>query len=698
MSKHEAKPARSECIDADTAVELLASSLSDAKADALREHIDDCDDCRTFLASVLIARRSDDEDVCTSEEPSLLPYPGSMIDRYQVIRLVGIGGMGMVYCAQDPKLDRLVALKLLRPVATVSPAASQTSRQDQLVRESTIMAGLQSSHIATIYDVGQWEGRTFVALEFAEDGTLQEWMRSETHSWSEIAEKFSAAGKGLAAAHSLGVVHGDFKPANVLLTRDGEVRVSDFGLAKYSNEGDGPAAVGAAMESRQIVGTPAYMAPEQYWGEEATERSDQFSFCASLYEVLYGARPERDESGGVVLSSVAAQSASAREAPSSVRRALVRGLATNANERYSSMDELLHALQGRSSISRWGYAAAAFACVAALALVWSATRSTAQAKTLTPAYEVFAEASKRFADTGQLAHAEHSAAQALQVAEKNSDLALQVETLLLQAQLTVSTGRGDRDQLLRRAAALAEESGDSDLRGQALARLSANGTSEGADVLLALAEGAAKATATSSESRQYLDLLGAAAAASAETEGALATNLDGFLESLALYQRPQGDGLQASSEDHCVPVQGLQEKGLCYLLRAAVEAMKEEYAASVASSNTALEYLEMVEGGDPCLVADALFMRGGANLYLDPPKAEKDFATILATCMDENGATNTLMWAISLAECGRFTDARRAIKKLDIGALDDGETEDLATLRDAIIRRVRPTTLDDSQP
>jgi serine/threonine protein kinase len=202
-----------------------------------------------------------------------------------VLDRIGAGGMGVVYAAYDPELDRRVALKLLRPDRFGSDADRL-----RLLREAQALARLADPHVVSVYDTGTFGDRVFVAVELVEGETLRQWLgglRAAPRSWREVLARFLPAGRGLAAAHAAGLVHRDFKPENVLLGRDGRVRVADFGLAEAAPEPGGKLAALPA-EWGLVLGTPAYMAPEQLRGIAVDARSDQFSFCVALFEALYG--------------------------------------------------------------------------------------------------------------------------------------------------------------------------------------------------------------------------------------------------------------------------------------------------------------------------------------------------------------------------------------------------------------------------
>jgi len=257
----------------------------------------------------------------SGERTLLVLERGATVGRYVVIDRVGQGGMGVVYSGYDPELDRKVALKLLRP-----DRASGEAARMRLLREAQAIARLSHPNVVAVHDAGTFGDQVFVAMEFVEGTTLREWLREERRPWREVVARFVLAGRGLAAAHAAGLVHRDFKPDNVLLGRDGQVRVADFGLARPVGERDGE-------EWGLAAGTPAYMAPEQLRGGSADARSDQFSFSVALWEALYGERP-----------AAPPRQPAGTEVPGWLREVLLRGLAVDPAARYPSMDEMLREL------------------------------------------------------------------------------------------------------------------------------------------------------------------------------------------------------------------------------------------------------------------------------------------------------------------------------------------------------------------
>ncbi|MDC0668837.1 serine/threonine-protein kinase [Nannocystis radixulma] len=281
------------------------------------------------------------------------------ISRYTVLDRLGEGGMGVVYTAYDPQLDRKVALKVLRDETTRTDAVGYK----RLHREAQAMARLSHPNIVTVHEVAEHDGQLFVAMEFVRGMSLDAWMRRRDRSWREVLAAFVQAGRGLAAAHAAGIIHRDFKPHNVLVGDDGAVKVLDFGLARAvehagsdellttakSGESAGLPLQSSLTLTGAIMGTPAYMAPEQHEGRPATAASDQFAFCVSLFEGVYKRHPFSTESlasliGDAIVGRVAAAPAGSG-VPGRIYKALVRGLAVAGEQRHPSMTALLAELE-----------------------------------------------------------------------------------------------------------------------------------------------------------------------------------------------------------------------------------------------------------------------------------------------------------------------------------------------------------------
>jgi WD40 repeat protein/predicted Ser/Thr protein kinase len=289
------------------------------------------------------------------------PVTPIKIGRFTIVRELGAGGMGVVYVAYDEQLDRRVAVKLLRGASSSSDASRR------LEREAQAMARLSNPHVVTVHEVGTFEGQVFVAMEFVDGQDLRGWLKSEPRTWRMIIDVFRQAGEGLAAAHDGGIVHRDFKPDNVLVGKDGRVRVADFGLAHAF---DAPADPGESelttsqsssrlsvslTRTGAIMGTPAYMPPEQYAGRRTDARSDQFSFCVALWEGLYGRRPFKGNNIAALSLSISEgridPPAADSDVPAWIAAILMRGLSPKADDRWPSMRELLDAI-GRDPSAR----------------------------------------------------------------------------------------------------------------------------------------------------------------------------------------------------------------------------------------------------------------------------------------------------------------------------------------------------------
>jgi tetratricopeptide (TPR) repeat protein/tRNA A-37 threonylcarbamoyl transferase component Bud32 len=298
------------------------------------------------------------------------------IGRFTVLRQLGAGGMGVVYAAYDDRLDRKVALKLLH---RHHGAATESRR---LLREAQALARLSHPNVVGVHDVGVWEDRVFVAMEFVHGQTAAAWRAAAPRRWREVVDVYLQAGRGLAAAHAVGLVHGDFKPENVLVGADGRVRVLDFGLARTdlteAHCDPDPELAARSLRlsvSGALAGTPAYMAPEQLAGARPDARSDQFAFCVALFEALVGRRPFAGaDLRELTLALAAGPPASAPgdpAVPGWLRRLVVRGLARDPGARWPTMPALLAALDRQRPHARWlaaaglglGLAAASFAAL-----------------------------------------------------------------------------------------------------------------------------------------------------------------------------------------------------------------------------------------------------------------------------------------------------------------------------------------------
>jgi tetratricopeptide (TPR) repeat protein len=363
-----------DCPEENVLVDFLRGELDDASRDDVEAHIDDCDLCREVVVELARFEPESAELAITdlSISPEVVGEPtrdparetykvaprlteGDKVGRYVVLNKVGEGGMGVVYAAYDPELDRKVAIKLLMTSLGGSLDAELAEQRTRLLREAQAMAKLTHPNVITVHDVGEFGDQVFVAMEFIDGGTLSDWLQTHS-SWRERLQIFLAAGRGLAAAHRAGLVHRDFKPDNVLIDGDGRAVVTDFGLARPAAGKTDTFNTVKVIESMPVmsaqltrtgalVGTPAYMAPEQLAGERSDALADQFAFCVTLYEGLYGERPFEGKVLGELMANVGGgrvrPAPRDSDVPRRIRRALLQGLSVRPRERFPTMEALL---------------------------------------------------------------------------------------------------------------------------------------------------------------------------------------------------------------------------------------------------------------------------------------------------------------------------------------------------------------------
>lgn len=283
--------------------------------------------------------------------------PGDTIGRYCILHAVGRGGMGVVYAAYDPQLERRVAVKILHSARERSPGF-----RTRLLREARAMARLSHPNVVTVHEAAVDDGRVYISMEFVSGKTVNAWLRAQKRTWRETIEVFRQAALGLAAAHAAGLVHRDVKPENIMLGDDGRARLTDFGIAREAPSSTGSGTPGHPSDvnvrasehrTRGILGTPAYMSPEQLRGEEVDAASDQFSLCVTLFEALYGDRPfvgrtPRQLQDAIANGSVAPPSADAG-VPRWLHQLVMRGLSAHPAERWPSLDAFVRRIEGGRS-------------------------------------------------------------------------------------------------------------------------------------------------------------------------------------------------------------------------------------------------------------------------------------------------------------------------------------------------------------
>ncbi|HTE55898.1 MAG TPA: serine/threonine-protein kinase [Kofleriaceae bacterium] len=352
-----------DCLGDDELVAMTEGAAAPERVDAIIAHVDSCPACAEVVASLGAFDRAE-----------------GGVGRYRLERVLGAGGMGIVYAAWDPELRRRVAVKLVRPEQTDRASAAR------MLREARALASINHPNVVAVHDVGEHAGGVYVATELVDGETLATWTAGR--GAAEIVGAWIQVARGLAAAHAEGVVHRDVKPSNALVSRDGRVRIGDFGLARQADEEAAAAAASrsqpaepsesrdpidsrAPIDSRvtgtgSIAGTPAYMAPEQRAGS-VDARSDQFALCVAVAEALTGRRPAAD-------AEVAA-------APPALARALARGLRRDPTARFPSMEALADALAAAIApapprLRRVAVVAVVAGAIAAGSLAaWSASRS-----------------------------------------------------------------------------------------------------------------------------------------------------------------------------------------------------------------------------------------------------------------------------------------------------------------------------------
>lgn len=339
------------CLDENTAALFMQGGLRGDAARAVELHLDGCRACGALLAEVarIYVSSASSLDHPTSHvrrsgppvAPGALVAPGDSamaVGRYHLAGVLGAGGMGVVFAAFDPMLQRRVALKLVRPDLEGS---SRSDVQVRLVREAQSVARIAHPNVVTVYDVGFVGVHVFFAMELVEGPTFRQWLAQSPRTPRDILDVMLQAGRGLDAIHRAGLVHCDVKPDNIIVGLDGRARISDLGLA-----------AAASSPSGELGGTPAYMAPERVHGAPASAAGDQWSFAATLFEGLFGARPpnvrswEEMRRAPSIAPPGSLPAERSRGVPAWAESVVRKGLSPHPEWRFASMSALCEALTG----------------------------------------------------------------------------------------------------------------------------------------------------------------------------------------------------------------------------------------------------------------------------------------------------------------------------------------------------------------
>jgi serine/threonine protein kinase len=324
--------------------------------------------------------------------PSVSAYtsvlPGTQIGPYTIVSFLRAGGMGEVYKGRDTRLDRTVAIKFLPSILAGDAAALERFR-----REARAASALNHSHICTVHDIGDYHGRPFFVMELLDGQSLSERIAGGLLPTSELVDFAIQSCDALRAAHAKGIVHRDIKPANIFVSPSGQIKILDFGLAKLVEESHPTAATAKLSESEagagsvvytrpgRLMGTPAYLSPEQARNEEVDARTDIFSFGLVLYEMATGRPTFRGQTSGelirAILSDAPAKPSNLNPTvPGALERIILRAIEKDRNRRYQSAEQLLaelsafQRLKHRRAVwtARIALAAALVAAVAAVAV------------------------------------------------------------------------------------------------------------------------------------------------------------------------------------------------------------------------------------------------------------------------------------------------------------------------------------------
>jgi tetratricopeptide (TPR) repeat protein len=333
--------------------ELAQGVVDGARRDELEAHLEACAECRGVVASVLSALRPEEETG---------PHRGQVVGRFVVLEPIGAGAIGEVFSSWDSVLERAVALKWLYPALLRAEGGQLRQR---LLTEARALAKVQHPNVVSVFDVVEWGQTQVIVMELVPHATTLR-HAVEKKGWRAITALYLDAARGLLAAHAAGVVHGDFKPDNVLLAGDGRVRVCDFGLSRAMPMAPG---VGSDPKRSSVSGTPAYLSPERWRGQSADVGTDAFALCVSLWEALAGKHPfESRELNARLEEMKKGPPPLPSGVPSRLEAALRRGLAFEAKDRFPSLGALADELELVVTPKRATTTLAAVGLLAVLAL------------------------------------------------------------------------------------------------------------------------------------------------------------------------------------------------------------------------------------------------------------------------------------------------------------------------------------------
>ncbi len=392
------------CLEADVAIDFVDGTLGEAGRAEVERRIDACAICRSAVAEAArgalpgsqgatrverLGGRAASGEPRTAASPRTVDHglaAGEAVGRYIVERPLGAGGMGVVSLARDPELKRAVVIKLVRPDALDGEGDDEL--EARLRREAQAMAQLSHSNVVQIFDIGRHRERVFLAMEFIAGQTLDSWLIEQPRSVAEILAMFRQAGAGLEAAHRAGLLHRDFKPTNVLVDRDGTAKVTDFGLARAFSASRTTQAIAVPRRSGAhavlthvdaVVGTPAYMAPEQISGQPLDARTDQYALALTLLDALLGQHPARRAIDPAIDRAAVEPALAKANVPVRARAAITRALHGDPAARFASLDLFLRELAPVRRDRRW-LVIAGLAIAAAGLTAWFALHQRARAE------------------------------------------------------------------------------------------------------------------------------------------------------------------------------------------------------------------------------------------------------------------------------------------------------------------------------